>query len=362
MIRKYLFLFIACIVSFSSIAQDKAKIRDSNLVSAVNVIKADLYLTIDAIGNAVPSEKVIVRPQISGPVTKKFFKDGDFVNAGDPLFEIDSSTYKAELNQIKAQSLVLESKLITAQKDLKRYQILFKQDSIARQQVEKQQALVNQLDAELKGIKAQVAQAQINLDYTTVKAPIDGRLGISQIDVGNIATTNSEGGLVSIINTNPMEVEFSIPDKYISKVAPKFYKGVELKVDLVEASNGELISTGKLVSMDNQIDTKTGSVKLKASFDNSEFMLFPNQFVSVKLIVEEFKDALAIKNEAIQYGKQGAFVFRITSSKNVELVPIKLGISYKELTQILSGLNLNDRVVLEGVDRLKDGSSVDVVD
>ncbi|WP_028883726.1 efflux RND transporter periplasmic adaptor subunit [Taylorella asinigenitalis] len=362
MIRRFLLLVFFCTLSLNSYSQDKKRPQVATKVSVETVIKTELNLIVDSLGTAVPSETVIVRPQISGPVTRIFFKDGAQVEAGEPLYEIDPSSLTAKLNQIRSQAVISESKLLTAQQDLKRYKTLFKQDSIARQQVEKQQALVNQLKAEQIGLKAQVDQAQINLDYSIVKAPISGRLGISTIDVGNIATTNSQEGLVSIIQTNPMEVEFSLSDKFISKVAPKFYKGEKLKVTLIDSTSKESYAEGELVSLDNQIDTKTGTIKLKASFDNSEYILFPNQFVNVNLYVENFKDALALKSESVQYGKDGPFVFRVKADSTVEMVPIKLGIVDKGLTQIVSGLEENDKVVLEGVDRLKPGSKVEIIE
>lgn len=317
---------------------------------------------IRGIGTALPSETVVVRSQVSGPLTQVFFEEGALVKAGDALFAIDPRPFEAKLQQTRAQYQQNEAQLANAEADLRRYQTLFKQNSIARQQVDTQAAQVKQLRASRASLQAQIDQAEIELEYTTVKAPISGRLGLRQVDIGNLVQANATEGLVTITQTQPMDVEFAISERYVPQVAAKFYQGQPLEVQLYDRNFSQFIEQGVLLSMDNQIDAATGTVKVKARFDNADYALFPNQFVNVWLYAQRYDNSLSVLTDAIQYGRQGAFVFLINEDMTVQRQEIQSGIVEGVYTQVLEGLVEGDRVVIEGVDRLRAGSKVEIID
>ena len=317
---------------------------------------------IRGIGTALPSETVVVRSQVSGPLTRVFFEEGALVKAGDALFAIDPRPFEAKLQQTRAQYQQNEAQLANAEADLRRYQTLFKQNSIARQQVDTQAAQVKQLRASRASLQAQIDQAEIELEYTTVKAPISGRLGLRQVDIGNLVQANATEGLVTITQTQPMDVEFAISERYVPQVAAKFYQGQPLEVQLYDRNFSQFIEQGALLSMDNQIDAATGTVKVKARFDNADYALFPNQFVNVWLYAQRYDNSLSVLTDAIQHGRQGAFVFLINEDMTVQRQEIQSGIVEGVYTQVLEGLVEGDRVVIEGVDRLRAGSKVEIID
>lgn len=331
----------------------------------VGVVTAEtrpMSFVIRGLGTAIPSENVVVRSQVSGPVTKIFFEEGAMVEAGDPLFEIDPRPFNVRLQQAKAQYQQNEAQLANAEADLQRYRTLFKQNSIARQQVDTQDALVKQQRANRANLQAQIDQANIELEYTTVKAPISGRLGLRQVDIGNLVQANASEGLVTITQTQPMDVEFAVSEQYVPQIAAKFYQKVPIEVQLYDRSSSQLIESGYVLSMDNQIDSATGTVKIKARFDNAGHGLFPNQFVNALLFAERYEQSLSILTDAIQYGRQGTFVFLVHDDMTVQQQDIKVGIVDSGYTQVIEGLSEGDRVVVEGVDRLRAGSKVEIVD
>ncbi|MDO5666903.1 MAG: efflux RND transporter periplasmic adaptor subunit [Alcaligenaceae bacterium] len=331
-------------------------------VSVVTAEERSMNFVIRGLGTAIPSENVVVRSQVSGPVTQIFFEEGAMVQAGDPLFEIDPRPFNARLQQARGQYQQNEAQLANAEADLRRYQTLFKQNSIARQQVDTQDALVKQQRANRASLKAQIDQAEIEVEYTTVKAPISGRLGLRQVDIGNLVQANGSEGLVTITQTQPMDVEFAVSEQYVPQIAAKFYQGVPLEVQLYDRNSSQFIEKGQVLSMDNQIDSATGTVKIKARFDNLNHGLFPNQFVNAWLYVQRYDNSLSILTDAIQYGRQGTFVFLVNDNMTVQQKDIKVGIVDSGYTQINEGLSEGDRVVVEGVDRLRAGSKVEIVD
>lgn len=314
-----------------------------------------------SLGTVIPSQSVIIRSQVGGVLQDVFFKEGQLVKKGDLLARIDPRSYQAALDQAKGALAQNQAKLINARQDLKRYQILFKQDSIARQEVDAQQALVREYEASQQSLQAAVDQAQLNLDYTKITSPMDGRVGLRTVDAGNLIAANSTDGLLTITQTQPIDVSFAIPDQYISQVAKPFYAGEKLSVDIFNKDNSQRLAQGYLVSMDNQVDTTTGTIKLKARFANEDYALFPNQFVNVRIVLRTVTDALVVSNDAIQYGNRGAFVYVVKDDNTVKAQSIKLGIVNNGLTQIVDGLSKNDKVVTEGLDRLRDGSKVEIV-
>ena len=334
----------------------------STKVSVVKAQKRPMNFVIRGLGTAIPSETVVVRSQVSGPLIKIFFDEGAMVDAGEPLFQIDPRPFEAKLQHARGQYQQNEAQLANAEADLRRYQTLFKQNSIARQQVDTQNALVKQQRANRAALQAQVEQAKIELEYTTIKAPISGRVGLRRVDIGNLVQANATDGLVTITQNQPMDVEFAVSEQYIPQIAAKFYQNVPIEVQLYDRSSSDLIERGAVSSMANQIDTATGTVKIKASFDNSDYGLFPNQFVNAWLFVERYDNSLSILTDAIQYGRQGPYVFLVNDDMSVKQQDIKVGIVDNGYTQVLEGLNDGDQVVIEGVDRLRAGSKVEIVD
>ncbi len=333
----------------------------STLVKVTHASSSTIQEVVSSLGTVIPSQSVTVRSQVDGILQAILFEEGQLVKKGDVLAKIDPRTYQAALDQAKGSLAQNQAKLNNARQDLKRYQTLFKQDSIARQEVDTQQALVREYEANQKTLQAAVEQAELNLGYTSVIAPIDGRLGLRTVDVGNLITANSTDGLVVITQTQPIDVSFAIPDSYIDKVAKAFYAGQKLAVSISSKDNSRELAQGVLVSMDNQVDSTTGTVKLKARFDNQEYQLFPNQFVNAKIVLQEIMNALVLSNDAIQYNNEGAFVYVVQDDNTVKTQTIQLGVVNNGLTQILSGLNETDKVVIEGLDRLRNGAKVEIV-
>ncbi|MCQ9329264.1 MdtA/MuxA family multidrug efflux RND transporter periplasmic adaptor subunit [Pelistega suis] len=333
----------------------------STLVKVTHASSSTIQEVVSSLGTVIPSQSVTVRSQVDGILQAILFEEGQLVKKGDVLAKIDPRTYQAALDQAKGSLAQNQAKLNNARQDLKRYQTLFKQDSIARQEVDTQQALVREYEANQKTLQAAVEQAELNLGYTSVIAPIDGRLGLRTVDVGNLITANSTDGLVVITQTQPIDVSFAIPDSYIDKVAKAFYAGQKLAVSISSKDNSRELAHGVLVSMDNQVDSTTGTVKLKARFDNQEYQLFPNQFVNAKIVLQEIMNALVLSNDAIQYNNEGAFVYVVQDDNTVKTQTIQLGVVNNGLTQILSGLNETDKVVIEGLDRLRNGAKVEIV-
>lgn len=333
----------------------------STLVKVTHASSSTIQEVVSSLGTVIPSQSVTVRSQVDGILQAILFEEGQLVKKGDVLAKIDPRTYQAALDQAKGSLAQNQAKLNNARQDLKRYQTLFKQDSIARQEVDTQQALVREYEANQKTLQAAVEQAELNLGYTSVIAPIDGRLGLRTVDVGNLITANSTDGLVVITQTQPIDVSFAIPDSYIDKVAKAFYADQKLAVSISSKDNSRELAQGVLVSMDNQVDSTTGTVKLKARFDNQEYQLFPNQFVNAKIVLQEIMNALVLSNDAIQYNNEGAFVYLVQDDNTVKTQTIQLGVVNNGLTQILSGLNETDKVVIEGLDRLRNGAKVEIV-
>ena len=331
-------------------------------VKAVTVQEKTIQANASSIGTVLPSQTVIVRSQVDGPIVSIHFEEGQMVKQGDILFTIDKRPFEVALSQAQGSLTQNSARLNNARQDLKRYQTLFKQDSIARQQVDSQQALVREHEGTHKSLQAAVDQAKLNLEYTEVVAPMDGRVGLRNVDVGNLTNASNTDGLVTITKTQPIDVSFALPQHYISQVAGRFYQDQPLAVSILNRDNTQVLAEGTLFSMDNQIDVSTGTVKLKARFANQDYSLFPNQFVNARIIIERIENALVIPSDAIQYGNLGTFVFLINPEDNkVQMQTIQTGVVDNGTTQVIEGLKLGDKIVIEGVDRLRNGSTVEII-
>ncbi|MFW1809751.1 efflux RND transporter periplasmic adaptor subunit [Acinetobacter ursingii] len=330
-------------------------------VSVIPVKRNDMQFEIKAIGTVVPTHLVKVQSQVSGVLQKIYFKDGQYVSKGQLLAQIDPVPFQVALAQAQGTQQQNLAQLRNAESELNRYQLLFKQDSIARQQVEQQQALVNQLKGQIQANQAQVDAAKLQLSYTRIYAPIEGRVGFKQKDAGNLIQANEEAGLVSITQVHPIYVQFAIAENYLDVLRGSVQNGQKVQVTAWDRSEKKQLATGYVEALDNQIDTHTGTLKLKAIFENRDDALFPNQFVNVRLNAQTIENSINIPTDAIQNGAKGTYVYIINKDNKAEIRMLKLGMSSNGQTEILEGLQGNERVVLEGIDRLAEGKETQVV-
>ncbi len=314
-----------------------------------------------ALGTVTPLKTVNVRSRVAGEITALHFQEGQTVQAGQLLAVVDPRPYRIALAQARGTLMQNQALLQNALLDLDRYQKLYAEDSVARQTLDTQRADVNQYRGLIAANEAAVEDAKLNLDYTQIKAPVGGRLGLRQLDLGNIVTANDTTTLVVITQTQPITIAFTLPDVQLPAVVSRFRKGERLLVQAWDRSDQQLLAEGSLLSLDNQIDTTTGTLKLKALFDNADELLLPNQFVNIRLRVTTLDDALLIPAAAVQFGTRGSFVFVVNEQNTVELRVLELGPSDGSQTVVTAGLKAGEQVVLEGSDRLREGGKVEVV-
>ncbi|WP_372876220.1 MdtA/MuxA family multidrug efflux RND transporter periplasmic adaptor subunit [Pseudomonas sp.] len=330
-------------------------------VRVATVTRGDFPIELKALGTVTAYNTVHVRGRVDGELVKLLFEDGQRVEAGDLLAVIDPRPYEVALQQALGVQQENQAQLHNAESDLARYRGLYAEDSIARQTLDTQQALVNQYRGILKSNQAAVAEARLNLDFTQVRAPIGGRLGLRQVDLGNLVSSTDALPLVVITQTLPISLMFTLPEAELPAVLRPFRAGQTLRVEAWDRNEKLKLAEGRLDSLDNLIDTATGTVKLKARFENAEELLFPNQFVNVRLLVETREQALLIPAAALQFGARGTFVYVIDGQDKVQLRAVVAGPSNGQMTLIEQGLEPGERLVLEGTDRLRDGSLVEVV-
>lgn len=321
----------------------------------------DFPLYYKALGTVTATNTVNVRSRVGGELVKINFKEGQRVKAGDLLAEIDPRSYQIALQQAEGTLAQNQAQLKNAQIDLERYKGLFAEDSIAKQTLDTQAALVAQYQGTIKTNQAAVGDARLNLDFTRIRAPISGRLGLRQLDVGNLVAANDTTALVVITQTQPITVVFTLPETELSTVLSRYRSGAQLPVQAWDRGDTQQLSVGVLSSLDNQIDTTTGTLKFKAGFENQDEMLFPNQFVNVRLLADTLKDVVLVPSAAMQFGTNGTFAYVMDGDNKVTIRSLKLGASDGDLTVVKEGLAKGERVVLEGTDRLRDGSEVEVV-
>lgn len=322
--------------------------------------KFEVY--VKALGTVTPLNTVNVRSRVAGELMEIHFDEGQQVKTGDLLAVIDPRPYRIALQQAEGTLQQNRALLQNAEVDLKRYQGLYDDDSIAKQTLDTQQALVSQYQGTLAANQAAVNEARLNLQFTEIRAPIDGRVGLRQLDQGNLVAANDATPLVIITQTQPMAISFTLPEGELPPVISRFRRGEELQVQAWDRGERMLFGEGVLESLDNQIDATTGTLKLKARFDNEAELLIPNQFVNIRLRVETLENATLIPSEALQFGSRGHFSYVVGDDSKVQLRVLEVGPSNGEHTVILAGLAEGERVVLEGTDRLRDGAEVEVVD
>ncbi|QYY32170.1 MULTISPECIES: MdtA/MuxA family multidrug efflux RND transporter periplasmic adaptor subunit [Cupriavidus] len=326
------------------------------------VAQRDMDVTLNGLGNVTPVSNVTVRAQVSGPLLKVLFKEGQMVKAGDVLAEIDPRPFQAAFDQAVGQLARDQALLQNARLDQKRYRTLLQQDSISSQQVDTQDALVRQYEGVVKTDQGNVDNARLQLGYTKVVAPVSGRIGLRQVDPGNIVNTSDTNGIALITQIQPIAVLYTIPEDSLPAVLKKLNSGEKMPVQAWDRQMRNQLGDGTLLTTDNQIDTTTGTVKMKAIFPNADGMLFPNQFVNVRTRVDTLKDATVIPVAAVQRGQQGTFVYVVDDSSKVRVQVVTLGPSDGNRTAVLKGVEPGQRVVVDGADRLKEGMTVEAVD
>src|SRR5271155_1906360 len=327
-------------------------------VRVAPVTLGDMPLTIDALGTVTPFETVTIRTQIAGNLQEVGFTEGQIVKKGDFLAQIDPRPYEAALAQAQGQLAKDTALLGQAQGDLTRFQQLAKQDSIAMQQVADQEALVAQDRAAIATDQAMVKTAQLNVAYTHIVSPVTGRVGLRLVDPGNYLQPSDATGIVVITQIDPISVVFTTPEDNLPRISARLNSGAEIKFTVLDRDNVHALAAGTLTTYDSQIDVTTGTIRMRATFDNPNAVLFPQQFVNVRILVDTMTGATLAPNPAIQLGASGNFVYLLNDDSTVSKRDVVTGPGNGKLTVITSGLKAGDNVVIDGVDRLRDGAKV----
>jgi membrane fusion protein, multidrug efflux system len=331
-------------------------------VSVATAVSGDIQVKIPALGTVTPLATVTVRTQISGTLQKILFTEGQLVHEGVALAQIDPRPYEAALQQMQGNLQRDQALLADARLDMTRYTALVKEDSIAVQQLDTQKALVDQLIGTIQADEGQVNTAKVNLVYTRIISPVTGRVGLRQVDQGNYVTPGDANGIVLVNQLQPITVIFSIPEDNVSAVVKRLHAGAALTVEALDRTNATKIADGKLLTLDNSIDITTGTVKLRAEFDNADGSLFPNQFVNILLLQDVLKDQIIMPNSAVRRGAPNGvattFVYIVGADNTVSVRPVTLGVVDGEKVAVTAGLQAGEVVVTEGGDRLRDGAPV----
>src|SRR5579859_5186001 len=320
--------------------------------------KGDIGININALGTVTSLATVTVRTQISGYLQKIDFTEGNEVKKGDLIAEIDPRPYEATLAQARGQLARDEAALKGAQVDLARYQGLAAQNAVPRQTLDTQVALVAQNQGTIEADKASVKSAEVNLAYCRIISPLDGRVGLRQVDQGNYVTPGDANGLVVITQLQPISVLFTVPEDNLQAIAKRLQTGAVLPATALDRTGTSKIADGSLQTFDSQIDPTTGTIKLRAQFLNDDRLLYPNQFVNIRLLLDTHKDVTTMSTAGIQRGAPGTFVYLVNADSTVSVRPVKLGVTDRDHVEVLSGLNPGDRIVIDGADKLRDGAKI----
>jgi len=318
----------------------------------------DVRVTLNALGAVTPLATVTVKPQVSGIMQRMDFKEGQMVRAGDVLAEIDPRPYQAILDQAKGALARDQAQYANAQVDLKRYQDLWSQKAISQQILATQEALVRTDAGTVESDRAAVEAATLNLDYCKITAPVAGQVGLRQLDVGNYVQVGVTTGIVVVTELQPMSVLFTLPEDDIADVMPRMNVGAALPVDAYDRSQTTKLASGALSTADNEIDPTTGTVKMRALFDNSDHRLFPSQFVNVLLLVNTLHGQTTVPSAAVQHGASGNYVFVVNADRTVSMRTVSLGPTDGDRVDVTHGVAAGTEVVVDGADRLRDGSHV----
>jgi multidrug efflux system membrane fusion protein len=346
----------------TKLGTEKKSLDDSQRpqpVTALMTTKTNFDVYLKGLGTVIPTNTVTIKSQVGGQLISVHFKEGQHVNKGDLIAEIDPRPFQVQLMQAEGQLARDEAFLKNAEADLELYKQLLTQDSIAAQQVTTQQALVKQYRGVIETDKGQIANAKLQLTFARVITPITGRAGLRQVDPGNMVQVNDVNGLVVITQLQPITVVFSLPQDNLTILMQRWNAGgTTLPVSAYDQEGKVVLASGKLLAVDNQIDTTTGTIKLKAIFDNKDNKLFPNQFVNVRLKVDTLRDATVMSTAAVQRGSIGTFAYVVKDDKTATVRMLKLGPAESENVVVLEGLTPGESVVTVGGDKLREGTKV----
>ncbi len=353
---------LAVLVTFVGCAKEAPSARRSNTVP-VKLTEArleNLPLRLKALGTVTPLNTVAVRSRIDGELVRVLFEEGQTVKQGQLLAEIDPRPHEVALAQARGAEQENQVQLQNAEMELARFKDLLAKNYVSQQQLNNQEALVRQLRARLETSSAAVASAKLQLDYTRIVAPIDGRLGLRKVDPGNLIRSSDPEGLVTITQVQPIGVVFTVPETEVGEVLDAHRSKQAPVVEAWDRREQELLASGQLASLDNQIDTTTGTLRLRAAFANQNNELFPNQFVNVRLHVRTITDAVVIPSAAVQFGSRGNYVYVVKEEK-ASLRVVKLGPADNDRLVIEEGLEAGEQIVLEGFERLREGATVRII-
>ena len=329
-------------------------------VVALPATQGDIDVIVNGLGTVTPLRTVAVKTRVDGELVRVLFEEGQLVKEGQLLAEIDPRPFQVQLQQAEGQLARDRALLENARLDLERYNTLFQQDSIAKQQVDTQASLVRQYEGAVRMDASQVDNARLQLAYARITAPVSGRLGLRQVDPGNIVHAGDQNGIVVITQLEPISVLFTVPQDLLPAVMKRLQSNDAIGVEAWDREQKTRLASGTLASADNQVDPQTGTVKLKARFDNSDRGLFPQQFVNVRMKLDTLHDTIIVPSPAVQRGSQGMFVYVVQADNTVAVRNIKLGPLDGQRQAISEGLKPGELVVTDGTDRLRPGSQVEV--
>ena len=327
-------------------------------VGTATATAADLPIQIEALGTVTPAATVTVRPQVSGTITQLLYTEGQLVHRGQALAIIDPRPYRAALLQAQGALMRDRAQLANARVLLERYNMLLNEDSVARQDRDTQAALVGQLQGTIAIDQGAADQARINLGYTRIVAPVAGRIGLKVVDIGNYIAAGDTNGIAVVTTLQPIDVEFAVPQQQVAEVQQRVAVGAEIPALALDSARTKTLDTGHFTTLNNQVDTTTGTVKGKARFPNGQFQLYPSEFVNVRLTVDTIRGAVTVPPAAIRSGPDGSFVWILKPDRTVTQRKVTTGVNTGDKVQVTNGLALNETIVTDGGDRLTEGAKV----